>query len=401
MHETTDFRRGEEEVELRSCVLIPTHNHEATVTTVVGAALRLGTAVFVVDDGSKDGTCSLLKSLEGVNLVVHPKTLGKGAALWAGLRAAQEAGYTQVVTLDPGGLFEPGVVQRFLDESRRRPGELTLANRELTQVGWRLRWRRSSSSSWIWAQTGLRLPDASAGLRCYPLEEVLARYIRSKGRLFEAEVIVKAAWAGVPIGSIEVPAEQFKIEGWGTGRSSLRDHILDFELRARLVVARLCLPPQFLELISRRSFQGLPRASRLKESFQELFVREPGSSARIGVSAGVGFFIGLSPAWGYQILLTLVACHRLRLSKTVALLAAHISLPPFIPFIIYTSLVIGRLLLGQDAGRAPTSLELEAHDLPAWILGSLSLGATVGVVGGLLVYLLVLSARRLKGSAAT
>ena len=109
-------------------------------------------------------------------------------------------------------------------------------------------------------------------------------------------------------------------------------------------------------------------------------MREPGSSARIGVSAGVGFFIGLSPAWGYQILLTLVACHRLRLSKTVALLAAHISLPPFIPFIIYTSLVIGRLLLGQDAGRAPTSLELEAHDLPAWILGSLSLGATVGVV---------------------
>ena len=60
---------------------------------------------------------------------------------------------------------------------------------------------------------------------------------------------------------------------------------------------------------------------------------------------------------------------------------------------------IGRVLLGEEPGEATTTLEVQARDLPAWILGSFSLAAVTGIVGGLAVFGLVTSARRLRRGA--
>lgn len=394
--EVSETRRGG--AELRPCVLIPTFDNEGTIAKVLAGALATGLPVFVVDDGATDGTARVLRETEGIRLLVHESNRGKGAALLTGFRAAAEAGFTHAVTLDSDGQHDPGEVPRFVEAARADPEQLVLGDRDLVGggAGRGSIWGRRNSNFWTWVETGLRLADTQTGYRVYPLAAVLARHYRTTGFDFEIEVLVKAAWAGVRIRSIPIPVRYFR----GEERVSHMRPVVDFlriaRLNTRLVTARICLPPQFLELVTRRAFQELPRSERLRESFQELFVREPGSSARIGLSAGVGFFMGLSPLWGYQILLTLLACHKLRLSKTVALLSAHISLPPLIPFILYASLVIGRTLLGQEPGQAPTSLEVDARDLPAWILGSFALGTVVAVVGGFAIYLLVASARRLR-----
>lgn len=396
--ESPEFDHGEPRVraDVRPCLLIPTYNNVGTVGDVVQRALETGLPVFVVDDGATDGTSEVLRGIEDITLLVHEVNRGKGAALMTGFRGAFEAGFTHAVTLDSDGQHDPQLVPLFLEATGREPNQLTLGNRDLESAGAGRgsRWGRWNSNFWTWIETGLKLPDTQTGYRCYPLEAVLSRHYSTTGFDFEIEVIVKAAWSGVVVDSVPIPVHYFK----GEERVSHMRPFLDFlkiaHLNTRLVFARIWMPPPFLELVTRRSFHELPRRERWRSGFYELFVREPGSSARIGLSAGLGFFIGLTPLWGYQVLLTIYASHKLKLSKTIALLTAHISLPPFIPLILYVSLVIGRTLLGDEAGPRPTSLEIGRDDFGAWVLGSFALATAVGLLGGGAIFLLVTVSRR-------
>ena len=95
--------------------------------------------------------------------------------------------------------------------------------------------------------------------------------------------------------------------------------------------------------------------------------------------------MGLAPIWGFQIAAVLLVAHATGLSKPVALVASHISVPVFIPAILYASLVLGRWALG----RYDPSIALDASDLPAWILGSLILAGAAAVVGTLTTWVLL------------
>lgn len=170
-------------------------------------------------------------------------------------------------------------------------------------------------------------------------------------------------------------------------------------LNAIYVTQKLCLPAPYLGLRITRKFQDLPFGSRLRETLAELFVREPGSTPRIAASVGLGLFWGVAPVWGFQILLCLLTAHVLRLSKTVAVVASHISVPIMIPPILYASLVVGRLALGvPDQVPSAVSLEIAQADLPVWVVGSLLLGAGLAGVGALVTLVGVGLARRLRGA---
>lgn len=398
---TNDRIGGQENEAFEPCILIPTYNNVRTIESVVRAALETGLQVFVVDDGATDGTGEALDAIEGIRLERHEVNRGKGAALLTGFEAAREAGFTHAITIDSDGQHDPTLVPEFVAAAREWPGALILGDRDLESAGAGRGslWGRRNSNFWTWVETGVRLPDTQTGYRVYPLDEVLARYFKTTGFDFEIEVLVKCSWAGVELRSIPIPVRYFSGEERVSHMKPLRDFLRIARLNNRLVAARLCLPPPFLELASRREFQAQPRGERWRDALHEIFVREPGSSLRVGTSAGFGLFMGLTPLWGYQIILTLFLCHRLRLSKSVAVLAAHISLPPFMPFIIYGSLVFGRMLLGGDAGEPSTSLEIGSGDFVPWIIGSFALATIVGLAGGLLAYVSVAAARHLRSGS--
>jgi len=112
-------------------------------------------------------------------------------------------------------------------------------------------------------------------------------------------------------------------------------------------------------------------------------------------SVALGLFMGVAPFWGFQVALTLAAAHVLGASKTIAVLAAHVSFPALVPAILYASLVLGRKLLGADPG-AVMELELQRADLVCWIVGSFAL-ATALALAGFAVTLAVLTAVRRAG----
>lgn len=93
---------GVEENEV--CGVIPTYQNAKTLLKVVTDVHRVVDTVFVVDDGSNDGTAALLDKATGnerpEKVLTHPKNCGKGAALKTGLTYARQQGFRYAVTVD-------------------------------------------------------------------------------------------------------------------------------------------------------------------------------------------------------------------------------------------------------------------------------------------------------------
>lgn len=78
---------------MKLSVIIPVYNEVESIKTILERvkATKLVHEIVVVDDGSKDGTRDILKTLngkKGVRVILHEKNQGKGAAVRTGMSAA-------------------------------------------------------------------------------------------------------------------------------------------------------------------------------------------------------------------------------------------------------------------------------------------------------------------------
>lgn len=79
---------------MKLSVIIPVYNEVESIQTILKRVqnTKLAHEILVVDDGSKDGTCDILKKLDGkrgVRVILHEKNQGKGAAVRTGMSAAK------------------------------------------------------------------------------------------------------------------------------------------------------------------------------------------------------------------------------------------------------------------------------------------------------------------------
>jgi glycosyltransferase involved in cell wall biosynthesis len=98
-------------------VLIPSYNTGGKLFETVAEARRCWEPVWVVIDGSTDGTGhELMRRAEGdpgVRVFLRQCNEGKGAAILYGLRAARDAGFTQALTMDADGQHAASIVRRI------------------------------------------------------------------------------------------------------------------------------------------------------------------------------------------------------------------------------------------------------------------------------------------------
>jgi len=81
---------------MKLSVVMPAFNEKRTIRSIVARVLAVDLGeitkeLIVVDDGSTDGTRDLLREMDGkdgVRVLFQPRNLGKGAAVWAGMRAS-------------------------------------------------------------------------------------------------------------------------------------------------------------------------------------------------------------------------------------------------------------------------------------------------------------------------
>lgn len=235
---------GVEENEV--CAVIPTYQNAKTLLKVVADVHRVVDTVFVVDDGSNDGTAALLDKATSnerpEKVLTHPKNCGKGAALKTGLTYARQQGFRYAVTVDADGQHRADDIPALLKAVEEEPDALAIGSRGLQHENMPAKstFANRFSNFWFALQTLQRLPDTQSGLRVYPLQRLHG--LRWMSARYEAELtlLVFSAWAGVKLLPVPVsvyyPPRDQRVTHFRPGRDFTRISVLNTLLCFLMVV---------------------------------------------------------------------------------------------------------------------------------------------------------------------
>ncbi len=234
-------------------VLIPSYNPGNKVFETVRAARACWNPVWVVVDGSTDGTGEGLQAIArqdpGLRIFLKRRNCGKGAAVLYGLREAQRAGFTHVLTMDSDAQHPAERIAAFMAASQAQPEAMILGEPVFDASAPRLRVRGRKISNW-WANVetfGAGIRDSLFGFRVYPIAPML--HIMQKHRWmrrfdFDVEIVVRLSWSGVR--AINLPAAVRYYSGAEGGVSHFnywRDNALLTFMHARLLCGFLVRLP--------------------------------------------------------------------------------------------------------------------------------------------------------------
>lgn len=233
-------------------VLVPSYDTGPILEDTVRAARAQWNPVWVVLDGSTDGSRERLAPLAaadpGLRVLELPVNSGKGAAVLAGIRAAAAAGFTHALTMDADGQHPAALIPAFMAASQAAPDALILGVPVFDASAPQLRVRGRKVSNWwanletLWSGIG----DSLFGFRVYPiapLERVMARTRWMRRFDFDVEAAVKLVWAGARPVNLPAPVRYLRPEEGGVSHFRyVRDNALLTWMHVRLMagfVARL------------------------------------------------------------------------------------------------------------------------------------------------------------------
>lgn len=237
-------------------VLIPSYNPGPAVLATVQAARAQWPVVWVVDDGSNDGSTASLQELAasdpGLHLIVLPRNSGKGAAVLAGLEAAAAAGFTHVLTMDADGQHPAALIPDFMAASQAAPAAMILGKPVFGPEAPALRVNgRKVSNGWANFETlWMGIGDSLYGFRVYPIAPLM-RIMRGRRWMrrfdFDPEAVVRLCWAGVQPINKDAPVRYLSAEEGGVSHFRyLRDNTLLTWMHTRLFLGFLGRLPLLL-----------------------------------------------------------------------------------------------------------------------------------------------------------
>jgi glycosyltransferase involved in cell wall biosynthesis len=230
-------------------VLIPSYNPGGRLEATVEEALACWRPVWVVADGSTDGSHLRLQERArgepGLRIIVRPERGGKGAAVLTGAAAAVAAGFTHALVLDADGQHPAGRIQDFMAASLARPEALILGRPEFgaDAPAVRLQGRKLSIALVRWEVFGGAVDDPLFGFRVYPLRALLAAMQATGGARhydFDPELAVRLVWAGVPVLNRPAACRYLRPEDGGCSHFRyFRDNLRMVWLHTRLITELL------------------------------------------------------------------------------------------------------------------------------------------------------------------
>ena len=374
--------------EIRCCVLIPTYNNQNTLQRVIDGVLVYARSVdvIVINDGSTDKTAEILASYaDEITTLTNDVNSGKGFSLRRGFKEAIRLGYQNAISIDSDGQHLPDDIPLFIEVASKNPGSLLMGSRNMEQEGvpGKSSFGNKFSNFWFKIETGLTLPDTQTGFRLYPLEPLKKTRLFTRKFETEIEVIVKLAWKNVPILPVNIRVIYDKDERV-THFRPFRDFTRISILNTWLVILTLLwyLPKRLFYYIREKGLLQLIKQEALKS--QE-------SNFRKASSIGFGFFMGILPIWGFQLLIGIPLSVYFKMNKVLFITAANISIPPFIPFIIFGSYALGGLFYknGVQIGSVKDFTLDSIHvNFVQYFLGVTLLAVTMGIVGFCISFLL-------------
>ncbi len=162
--------------------------------------------IVIVDDGSTDETAAIALE-EGVQVISHARTMGKGASLRTGFgRILECPGIEALLTLDADGQHDPGEIGSFVEIYRQMGADIVIGSRMADTSGMPVIRKMTNriTSLIISARAGCRIDDTQSGyrlIRCGLLRRITL--ITSHFET-ESELLIKAASSGARIVSVPI-----------------------------------------------------------------------------------------------------------------------------------------------------------------------------------------------------
>ena len=227
-------------------VVIPSYNPGPLVYETVRAARAQWSPVWVVVDGSNDGTRDGLERMAGADPGLRVLALetnsGKGAAVLHALRLAAAEGYSHALTMDADGQHPAASIPEFMAASQRAPEAMVFGVPRFDASAPALRVQGRRVSNW-WANLETLwcgIQDSLFGFRVYPVRPLLEamraqRWMRRFD--FDPEAAVRLAWRGVPPLNLPAPVRYLRPEEGGVSHFRYwRDNALLSWMHLRLVL---------------------------------------------------------------------------------------------------------------------------------------------------------------------
>mgnify|MGYP000958778367 FL=1 len=203
-----------------SIVIIPTYNEKENIENIIRAVFALPKSfhILIIDDGSPDGTASIVRGLmqdefaDRLFMVERQGKLGLGTAYICGFKWALEHGYDFVFEMDADFSHNPEDLPRLYHACADEGFDVAVGSRYVSGVNvvnWPMGRVLMSyyASRYVQFVTGIPVRDTTAGFKCYRrrvLETVDLDAIRFKGYAFQIEMKFTAYKLGFKIKEVPV-----------------------------------------------------------------------------------------------------------------------------------------------------------------------------------------------------
>jgi len=200
-------------------VIIPTYNEKENIEKIIRAvfALPLIVDLLIIDDGSPDGTATIVKRLqnefpEKLHLVERAGKLGLGTAYIAGFKWALERDYEYIFEMDADFSHNPKDLLRLYTACADEGADVAIGSRYVSGVNV-VNWPISRvllsyfASIYVRIITGMNIKDTTAGFKCYRrkvLETIDLDKIRFKGYAFQIEMKFTAYQMGFHLKEVPI-----------------------------------------------------------------------------------------------------------------------------------------------------------------------------------------------------
>ena len=201
-----------------SIVIIPTYNERENIENIIRAVFALEKVfhILIIEDGSPDGTASIVKTLqqefpERLFMIERKGKLGLGTAYIAGFKWSLEHDYEYIFEMDADFSHNPADLPRLYKACAEEGADVSIGSRYVSGVNvvnWPMGRVLMSyfASKYVRLITGLPIHDTTAGFKCYRrevLQTIDLDGIRFKGYAFQIEMKFTAYKCGFKI--VEVP----------------------------------------------------------------------------------------------------------------------------------------------------------------------------------------------------
>lgn len=232
-----------------SIVIIPTYNEKENIEKIIRAVFALEKCfhILVIDDGSPDGTASIVKNLMATEfgdrlfIIERSGKLGLGTAYIAGFKWSIKKKYDYIFEMDADFSHAPSDLPRLYAACADEGYDVAIGSRYISGVNvvnWPIGRVLMSyfASMYVRLVTGFKVHDTTAGFKCYKrrvLETIELDKIRFKGYAFQIEMKYTAYKCGFKIKEVPVVFVN-RVEGVSKMNSSIFGEAVFGVMRLRL-----------------------------------------------------------------------------------------------------------------------------------------------------------------------